>query len=145
MIVSPIRLPPLPPEVKLNWYASSLAMLISTQTDAVLNRWVRQIFILSSLLDATGAESGTFITAAATIHCRNACSSRAKLSSSPSRSLSFVCRLDAVMPLPLIATEFCHPLLLFSKLLHGSWMDVGDFVNLDAGFIILDVEFVGFL
>jgi hypothetical protein len=58
MLYAPIRLPPLPPEVKLNRYASSLALLISTQTDAVLKRWVSETFILSSL-PATGAESGT--------------------------------------------------------------------------------------
>ena len=58
----------------------------------------------------------------------------------------------ALMPLcrylllpPNFAAHRCcllfSPKILRSKLLHGSWMDVGDFVNLDAGFIILDVEF----
>ena len=99
----------LPPGPNPDWSLSSFACC----------SWITAIVV------AAGAESGTFITvvAAFVIHFiavivvgQNTCSSRVKLLLSPP-SLYF-CRTSSLL---------FSPKILRSELLHGSWMDVGDF------------------
>ena len=129
-----IRLPPQFPRSNQIRYALLLAMLISTQTDAVLKRWVSEIFILSypnsSFLppgpnpERLSLSSPPFVIL---FYCHHRFWSKYLLvesSLSPSSLIlfpEFCCR--NFLP----SSSLFSPKILRSELRHGSWMDVGDF------------------